>query len=69
MIDILSKQIISRVRWRETMIKMKEDNIKYAIELGSGKVLCGLFKRTVKEIETFNAGNKTEIENLLNLIS
>ena len=69
MAEILAKQVVSRVRWRETMIKMKEDNVTHAIELGSGKVLCGLFKRTLKEIETFNAGNKAEIENLLNLIS
>jgi [acyl-carrier-protein] S-malonyltransferase len=69
MVDVLSKQVISRVRWRETMLKMKEDGITHAIEVGSGKVLCGLFKRTVKEIEAVNVGNSVEIQQILNLIS
>ncbi len=66
--SILAKQITSKVRWKETMLKMQQEGITHAIELGSGKVLCGLFKRTVKEIETANAGNKAEVEGLLSLI-
>jgi [acyl-carrier-protein] S-malonyltransferase len=69
MADILARQVVSRVRWRETMLKMKEDGITHAIEVGSGKVLCGLFKRTVKEIEAINVGNSLEIQQILNLIS
>jgi [acyl-carrier-protein] S-malonyltransferase len=66
--SILAKQITSKVRWKETMLKMQQEGITHAIELGSGKVLCGLFKRTVKEIETANASNKAEVEGLLSLI-
>jgi malonyl CoA-acyl carrier protein transacylase len=49
--SILPKQITSKVRWRETMLKMeKELQIKKVFEIGAGKVLGGLFKRTSKEI-------------------
>lgn len=62
--EILAKQVVSKVRWRETMLKMEESGVKTAIEIGSGKVLSGLFKRTCKEIQTFSVETEGEISNL-----
>ena len=67
--EILSKQIISRVRWRETMIKINQEGFTTAIEVGAGKVLCGLFKRTCKEVATLNAEKPNEIEEVIKLFS
>ena len=35
------------------------------VELGAGKVLCGLVRRINKEIATSNAGTPAEIEALI----
>ena len=66
--EILAKQVISRVRFREAILKMQHDGVKIALELGARKVLCGLFKRTAKEIECFNVETQEEIEKILPLI-
>lgn len=66
---ILSKQIISKVRWRETMNKINEENIDTVIELGAGKVLTGLLKRSFKNITAFNAETPENIDEVIKLIN
>ena len=44
--DLLYKQIFSQVRWRETLEYMIKNDINDIIEIGPGKVLSGLVKRT-----------------------
>ncbi|HEY9771321.1 MAG TPA: ACP S-malonyltransferase [Coleofasciculaceae cyanobacterium] len=46
----LAKQITSSVRWRETMLQFSQEEVTNALEVGPGKVLCGLIKRTCREI-------------------
>ena len=46
----LRKQMISGVRWRETMELMTTESIKTLVEIGPGKVLSGLAKRSLKGI-------------------
>ena len=43
--DLLIKQIENRVRWRESVINMINNDINHFIEIGPGKVLSGLVKR------------------------
>jgi len=62
--DLLIKQIESRVRWRESVINMIEDEINQFIEIGPGKVLSGLVKRINKEVRINSINNLTDIENL-----
>ena len=62
--DLLIKQIESRVRWRESVINMIEDDINQFIEIGPGKVLSGLVKRINKEVRINSINNLTDIENL-----
>ncbi|MGF1489158.1 MAG: ACP S-malonyltransferase [Prochloraceae cyanobacterium] len=50
----LLRQMTGSVRWRETMLKFPELGIDRVLEIGPGKVLSGLFKRTCSEIETTN---------------
>ncbi|MEX0685597.1 MAG: ACP S-malonyltransferase [Balneolales bacterium] len=49
----LLNQLLNPVRWTQTMINMKNDGATLMIEVGPGKVLQGLAKRTVKELDTF----------------
>jgi [acyl-carrier-protein] S-malonyltransferase len=41
----LIKQIVSPVRWEETIKRMVEMGVDTFVELGPGRVLCGLVKR------------------------
>jgi [acyl-carrier-protein] S-malonyltransferase len=50
--DLLVKQITGSVRWRETILFMEKQGVKQIIEIGSGKVLCGLVGRTSANIAT-----------------
>lgn len=67
--DLLVKQVTGTVRWRESIHAMKARGIEEMIELGAGKVLCGLVRRTDREIETKNAGTVAEIESLIEYLS
>ena len=51
---LLVQQICSTVRWRESIIEMSKENINNFIEIGPGKVLSGMVKRTVKDINCFS---------------
>ena len=51
---LLVDQICSTVRWRESIINMNTKNVNDFIEIGPGKVLSGMVKRTVKNINCFS---------------
>jgi len=51
---LLVEQICSTVRWRESIINMSKENVTNFIEIGPGKVLSGMVKRTVKNINCFS---------------
>ncbi len=43
------------VRWRETMLALHELGAERFVEVGPGRVLTGLAKRTVRDVELVNA--------------
>ena len=47
----LAEALISPVRWRETVLAMHEQGAERFVEVGPGKVLTGLVKRTVRDVE------------------
>ena len=46
----LKRQMISGVRWRETMNNLENLGIETLLEIGPGKVLSGLAKRSIKGV-------------------
>lgn len=46
----LVEQLVSPVRWTETIQKMSSEGITSAVEMGPGKVLSGLVRRVNKEL-------------------
>ena len=62
--DLLIKQIENRVRWRESVINMINNEVTHFIEIGPGKVLSGLIKRINKEVKIDTINNQGDIESL-----
>ena len=62
--DLLIKQIENRVRWRESVINMINNDVNHFIEIGPGKVLSGLVKRINKEVKISTINNQGDIEGL-----
>ncbi|MCT7952089.1 ACP S-malonyltransferase [Ancylothrix sp. C2] len=58
----LSKQMTGSVRWREIMLKLPELKIEKVVEIGPGKVLTGLIKRTCPDIGLENINTLAQIE-------
>ena len=63
---LLVEQIFSSVRWRESIINMSKLGIENFIEIGPGKVLTGMIKRTAKNVNCFSINSITDIKNLIN---
>ena len=63
---LLVEQIFSTVRWRESLLFMEKAGIKNYIEIGPGKVLSGMVKRTVKDANCFSINSIADIKNFIN---
>jgi len=48
--DALVEQLVSPVRWTETVQKMAAEGVTTTVEMGPGKVLAGLVRRIEKEM-------------------
>ncbi|GHU13411.1 malonyl CoA-acyl carrier protein transacylase [Alphaproteobacteria bacterium] len=55
--QLLLQQLVSRVRWRESIQFAAENSISKAVEIGPGKVLTGLVKRISSAIECYNVNS------------
>ena len=62
--DLLIKQIYSSVRWRESILNMSKEKVIDYIEIGPGKVLSGMVKRTLKGINSFCINSIDDIKKL-----
>ena len=60
----LIEQVTGTVRWRETMNYLQEQNVTDLVELGAGRVLSGIAKRSNKEMNAISVGTAAEIEEL-----
>jgi [acyl-carrier-protein] S-malonyltransferase len=54
--DRLTQQMTSPVRWREICLYLSTQEFEQAIEVGSGKVLTGLVKRSAPSLSLVNVG-------------
>jgi [acyl-carrier-protein] S-malonyltransferase len=45
--DLLAKQLCSPVKWYDSMCKMTEEEVEVFVEVGPGKVLTGLIRKTL----------------------
>ena len=47
----LVNQVTAKVRWRETLLNLSSQGVTQFVEIGTGKILSGLVKRTVSDAE------------------
>lgn len=58
----LAQQMTGSVRWREIMLQFTQEEITNIIEVGPGKALCGLIKRTCREIKLETIGTVEKLD-------
>ena len=64
--SLLIKQIFSSVKWREFgILRMSKEKVINFIEIGPGKVLTGMVKRTIKDVNCFSINSIADIKNLI----
>ncbi|MEC4594650.1 MULTISPECIES: ACP S-malonyltransferase [Nitrospirillum] len=62
---LLVEQVTGSVRWRESVLFMKEQGVEQLVELGAGKVLAGMAKRIDKDMTAVSLGLPADIESFL----
>lgn len=65
---LLVDQICGRVRWRESVLAMKDKGVGDLVELGAGKVLGGLARRIDRDMTGRSVGTPADIEAFLTSI-
>lgn len=63
--QLLIKQLYSPVRFEASIRNMIEDGIDALVEVGTGKVLCGLVKKIDRDIQTFNVQDSASLEKFI----
>jgi [acyl-carrier-protein] S-malonyltransferase len=61
----LVEQVTARVRWRESLLAMAELGVNATVELGAGRVLSGLSKRTLPGVGTYALGAPADIDGFI----
>ena len=64
---LLVDQIFSTVKWRDSIIKMASLGVENFVEIGPGKALTGMVKRTIKE-KKFNCFSINSIADIKKII-
>jgi [acyl-carrier-protein] S-malonyltransferase len=59
---LLVEQVTGLVRWRESVLYMKDQGVDTFVEIGAGRVLSGLAKRMDRALAAASIGAPAEIE-------
>jgi [acyl-carrier-protein] S-malonyltransferase len=63
--DALTRQVTGAVRWVDCMQSLKAVGADLFIEVGPGKVLCGLLKQIDPSLKSLNVEDATSLEKTL----
>ena len=69
MVDILSKHIVSPVRFDKAIKNMQDNDIDTYVEIGPGKTLTGFIKKENKESNVININSVESLENFIETIN
>ncbi|MCU4184314.1 ACP S-malonyltransferase [Acidiferrimicrobium sp. IK] len=62
--DLLSAQLVSPVRWRESLLALAGLGTERTLELGPGSELSGMVKRTLEGVERANVATPDDLAKL-----
>ena len=65
----MARQLCSPVRWYDTMNRLMEEEVEVFVEVGPGRVLTGLLKKTLPQDypgKFYNVANMKQLEKFLN---
>jgi len=69
--NIMARQLCSPVRWYDTMNKLMEAEVEVFVEVGPGRVLAGLLKKTLPRDypgKLYNVANMKQLDKFLNTL-
>lgn len=66
--ELLVRQLSSPVLWEDSVRRMVALGVDTFLELGPGKVLSGLIKRTVPDVRVFNVESPGDLERIKDLL-
>jgi [acyl-carrier-protein] S-malonyltransferase len=64
-VPLLVEQVTAPVRWIECVEELARQGVSRVVEVGPGRVLCGLVKRIAPGIEAFNVEDAASLEKTL----
>ncbi|MDX2041755.1 MAG: ACP S-malonyltransferase [Acidobacteriota bacterium] len=71
--EALIRQISAPVRWTDSVLQLLNEGVETFVEVGPGKVLCGLVKAIAKdagkEVKLLNVEDKTSLQATLEALS
>ena len=63
--DVLTRQVTGAVRWIDCVQSLKAAGAELFVEVGPGKVLCGLLKQIDSELKSLNVEDAASLEKAL----
>lgn len=60
--SLLVQQVTGLVRWRESVLYMRDQGVDSLVELGAGKVLTGLTRRIDRDLQALAVGTPEDLE-------
>ena len=67
--NIMARQLCSPVRWYDTMNQLMDEEVEIFVEVGPGRVLAGLLKKTLPQDypgKFYNVANMNQLDKFLN---
>jgi [acyl-carrier-protein] S-malonyltransferase len=66
--ELLSSQLVSPVRWRESLLQLRDLGVTHFLELGPGTELSGMVKRTVEDSQRSNVATPDDLDGLADFL-
>jgi [acyl-carrier-protein] S-malonyltransferase len=64
-LELLVTQVTGMVRWRESVLWMRDRGIERVVEIGPGKVLSGLARRIDPDLQSISLATVEDIDTFL----
>jgi len=63
--DALIRQVTGSVKWKQSMLALVAQGVQTFVEVGPGKVLCGLMRQIDRSKTALNVGDEASLQKLL----